>query len=125
MKQVKRKFKDSKRLKEASDDYRQEFLEQKHSDYLENDEAYEYYFDMIFAQKYAQHNRRTMLKQIIKELNIAYDEDKVVESIHNYIDFNDFILRKGAIASYEGKYCIVSLNMRDGILLCEGKSNEH
>ena len=40
------------------------------------------------------------------------------------MDFDRLILRKGAIAAEAGKKCIISLNMRDGVLLCKGKGNE-
>jgi tRNA-splicing ligase RtcB (3'-phosphate/5'-hydroxy nucleic acid ligase) len=50
---------------------------------------------------------------------------KKIESIHNYIDFNDFVLRKGAISAEKDKLCLIALNMRDGILLCQGKGNEN
>ena len=125
MKKVNRMCKDTKKLKEISDKYKKEFREKQHANYLESEEAFEYYFDMIFAQKYAQYNRRKMLTQILSNLALLdlYDEDKIIESIHNYIDFSDMIMRKGAIAAYEQQLCIVSLNMRDGILICEGKSN--
>jgi RNA-splicing ligase RtcB len=46
-----------------------------------------------------------------------------VESVHNYIDFHDMIIRKGAIRSYENERLIIPFNMRDGILMCWGKSN--
>lgn len=118
-----RKTKVSKELKSILDDYRDNFEEERHPDYLEEDEAYEYYFDMIFAQKFAQWNRRTMITRVMDRLGLDYDEDAVVESIHNYIDFKDFIIRKGAISAYDDKLCIISLNMKDGILLCRGKSN--
>ena len=125
MKKISRTCKDSKLLKLHSDNYKENFSNKQHTDYLESEEAFEYYFDMIFAQKYAQYNRRIMLKQILSNLilNDLYEEDKIIESIHNYIDFSDFIMRKGAISAYSKNLCIVSLNMRDGILLCEGKSN--
>ena len=79
--------------------------------------------DMIFCQKYAYLNRRILLKSILTGLGLEYDRDKIIESIHNYIDFTDLIVRKGAISAYKGQKCIVSLNMRDGILLCEGNGN--
>ena len=44
------------------------------------------------------------------------------ESVHNYIG-DDNIIRKGAIAAYEGQKCIIPLNMRDGSLICIGKGN--
>ena len=47
-----------------------------------------------------------------------------IETVHNFIDFRDFIVRKGAIRSYVGERMIIPFNMRDGILVCEGKSNE-
>ena len=46
-----------------------------------------------------------------------------IETVHNYIDFNDLIIRKGSITSYEKERFLLPFNMRDGILICEGKSN--
>jgi tRNA-splicing ligase RtcB (3'-phosphate/5'-hydroxy nucleic acid ligase) len=89
--------------------------------YLQGEYAMNYIYDMIFAQKYAEWNRKTMIDLISKALNLRiFDE---VSSVHNYLDFNDFIIRKGAISSYLGKKMVIPFNMRDGILLCEGKSN--
>lgn len=79
---------------------------------------------MIFAQKFAKLNRKIILKRLLNAINIPYDETNVIESIHNYIDFNDQIMRKGAISAHKDQLCLVSLNMRDGILLCKGKGNE-
>jgi tRNA-splicing ligase RtcB (3'-phosphate/5'-hydroxy nucleic acid ligase) len=91
--------------------------------YLSNENLMGYLYDMIFAQKYAEWNRDTILSLIKDKLKIK-DFDEVISTIHNYIDFNDFIIRKGAISSYKGDKMIIPFNMRDGILLCEGKSNE-
>ena len=52
---------------------------------------------------------------------------KVVEhftSIHNYIDFEDHIIRKGAIRAYKDEIILVPLNMRDGVAVCRGLGNE-
>jgi tRNA-splicing ligase RtcB (3'-phosphate/5'-hydroxy nucleic acid ligase) len=92
-------------------------------EYLEGQEAMDYFIDMIFAQKYAEVNRREMLKLILNSIPNVTSCD-VVESVHNFIDFKDFIIRKGAIRSYIGERMIIPFNMRDGLLLCEGKSNE-
>ena len=129
-----RKFKKTHQKKKEIREFENSLIEKYHayhksnekvkSKYLEPPDTYEYYFDMIFAQNYAQLNRRIMLKIILRQLNIPYEDDNIIESIHNYIDFNDFILRKGAISNYTDNYCIISLNMRDGILLCRGKTNE-
>lgn len=92
-------------------------------EYLDGEHLVGYLFDMIFAQQYALWNRKTMLSLIKKSLGIKkFDEE--IHSIHNYVDFKDFIIRKGAISSYEGQKMIIPFNMRDGILICEGKSNE-
>lgn len=91
--------------------------------YLSDKNLIGYLYDMIFAQKYAGWNRDTILSLIKDKLKIK-EFDEVISTIHNYIDFNDFIIRKGAISSYKGDKMIIPFNMRDGILLCEGKSNE-
>lgn len=91
--------------------------------YLSGNNLMNYFFDMIFAQQYAIWNRKTMLSLIKKAVGVKkYDEE--IHAIHNYVDFKDFIIRKGAIASYEGQKMVIPFNMRDGILICEGRSNE-
>jgi RNA-splicing ligase RtcB len=91
-------------------------------EFLEGGAAFEYLIDMLVAQKYALFNRQMMLAIICQILGGIKPLD-TIESIHNYIDFRDFIIRKGAIRSYIGERMIIPFNMRDGILLCEGKSN--
>jgi RNA-splicing ligase RtcB len=94
-------------------------------EWLEGDGAAGYLFDMIFSQVYASYNR-TIIGSIIRlivEESGGKDRIDQVETVHNFIDFNDFIIRKGAIRSYTGERMIIPFNMRDGILVCEGKSN--
>ena len=91
-------------------------------EFLEGGDAFEYLIDMLVAQKYAQLNRRMMLNTACLIIGIV-EPIEIIESIHNYIDFRDFIIRKGAIRSYVGEKMIVALNMKDGSLICEGKSN--
>lgn len=91
--------------------------------YLSGDECVEYLIDMIFAQEFASHNRRIILLIILQELNIEFSDANAIESVHNYIDFERLILRKGAISAENDKLCIISLNMRDGIYICKGKGN--
>jgi tRNA-splicing ligase RtcB len=83
-----------------------------------------YYFDMIWAQTWAKMNRRCMLSLILDELDVQFDAGRIIESVHNYIDFRDFVVRKGAISARADERCVLSLNMRDGILLCRGLGNE-
>lgn len=90
--------------------------------YLENEDMFDYCIDMVVAQYYAKINRDTILKIISNELNITIEN--TFQSVHNFIDFEDFIIRKGAIRSYKNEKMIIPFNMRDGILICEGKSNE-
>jgi len=89
--------------------------------WLENEDMAGYLFDMIFCQLYAHTNRLYMMNIITDILKVTPLE--MIETIHNFIDFNDFIIRKGAIRSYKNEKMIIPFNMRDGILLCEGQSN--
>lgn len=91
-------------------------------EYLMGENMMGYLYDMIFAQQYSLWNRSIMLELIADEIGVVMRED-TIHTIHNYVDFNDFIIRKGAISSYVGQKMIIPFNMRDGILLCEGKSN--
>lgn len=89
--------------------------------WLEGEEALGYLYDMIFAQIYAETNRKVIADIILDILKVQ--PVNMIETIHNFIDFKDFIIRKGSIRSYVGEKIIIPFNMRDGILLCEGKSN--
>lgn len=91
-------------------------------EWLEGNEAAGYLFDMIFAQTYATFNREQIFNIIVKDILHKTPLD-TVETVHNFIDFSDFVIRKGAIRSYEGDRMIIPFNMRDGILICRGLSN--
>ena len=81
----------------------------------------DYIHDMKIVQEYAMWNRITMTDVIrtYMSLNAFYD----FETIHNYIDTDDMILRKGAISAHRGELLLIPINMRDGSLLCVGKGN--
>lgn len=89
---------------------------------LQGDEMYKYLVDMVIAQTYAEFNHRAMAHSIFVGLRDVEAVDKI-HSKHNFIDPQDWIIRKGAIRAYEGERMIIPFNMRDGILICEGKSN--
>jgi len=96
-------------------------------DYIEGRDMQGYLADMIFAQAYAVENRRTILKRIWKIFeapNTVLPEPEAIESIHNYIDFKDFMIRKGAISAHKDEIMIIPFNMEDGILICKGLGNE-
>lgn len=99
-------------------------VEENPVNFLSGAMAFDYFYDLIFANQYAKLNRRLILKTILDFLKAEYDQTQIVESIHNTIDMRDFILRKGAIAAHKDEKCLVALNMRDGILLCKGKGEE-
>jgi len=84
-----------------------------------------YVDDMMVAQEYASLNRKTMARLIIEQ-HFDKDMDAMdhIESVHNYINFEDKIIRKGAISAHEGERVIIPLNMRDGSILGVGKGNE-
>lgn len=96
---------------------------QAHDKFLTGVEAYRYYFDMIFAQCYAQHNRFIMLETMLNAFGVELDPNRVIESVHNYIDFGDLIWRKGAVAAHKDSLVIIALNMREGILIARGLGN--
>ena len=90
-------------------------------EWLEGNDATGYLLDMVFCQAYAAFNRLVMQRIIADILHV--DPSDEIETVHNFVDFQDFIIRKGAIRSYEGERMLIPFNMRDGILVCEGKSN--
>jgi tRNA-splicing ligase RtcB len=94
----------------------------KNLEYLYGQNMYDYLVDCIFADWYAGNSRHWMAI-IIDELLPAAPTLEIVHTVHNYIDPRDLVIRKGAIASYEGEKMIIPFNMQDGTLICEGKSN--
>jgi RNA-splicing ligase RtcB len=93
--------------------------------YLEGYKKNEYLFSMDVAQRYAAFNRELITNDI---MTLFFHQNRlgqgVVESTHNYINFNDDIIRKGAISAHKGQDVIIPWNMRDGIIIGTGKGNE-
>lgn len=75
------------------------------------------------AQRYARLNRRLILAAIADILGRRYDDDAIVESVHNAIDPLDRIIRKGAIPARCGEKVIIPFNMASGTLLGIGRGN--
>lgn len=93
--------------------------------YLYGETLKGYLSDMVIAQAYAKFNHEVILNTVSSILSkFKIKETDRIQSIHNYISFDDHILRKGAISSYIGERMIIPFNMRDGIAICEGKSND-
>ncbi len=91
-------------------------------DWLEGREAHGYYVDMLFAQQYARWNRERMSAEICEALGV--DPTDRFQSVHNYVDFGDLTVRKGATPARDGQRLVVPFNMADGSVLARGKGNE-
>ena len=81
-----------------------------------------YMHDMELMQKYAVLNRRTMANIMLEKAELT--EIEAFETIHNYIDFNRMMLRKGAVSAENGETLLIPINMRDGSIIAKGKGNE-
>lgn len=93
--------------------------------YLKGDTMNDYLEDMKIAQQFAFLNRFTILSEIKEALNLTMDfRCDLFDTVHNYIDFNRNIIRKGAISAEAGELLAIPMNMRDGVLICIGKGNE-
>ena len=82
----------------------------------------QYLHDMKIAQKYAELNRKAIMREIIKGLKLHVTDQ--FTTVHNYIDTDSMILRKGSVSARAGERLIIPINMRDGSLICTGKGNE-
>lgn len=91
--------------------------------YLTGEYREDYLHDMRICQTYATINRAEIAKTILKEYGIYSNQD-YFETIHNYICFDDNIVRKGAIRANKGERVIIPINMRDGSIIAVGKGNE-
>lgn len=82
----------------------------------------QYLHDMKIAQRFAELNRQAMMDTIVKGMGFHVVEQ--FTTIHNYIDIDNMILRKGSVSAQAGERLLIPINMRDGSLLCTGKGNE-
>lgn len=90
--------------------------------YVENSDMDDYLHDMRICQEYAVLNRETIMKNILAHIGIKPIE--TFETIHNYVDMDHKIIRKGAVSAKKDEILLIPINMRDGSLLCKGKGNE-
>lgn len=89
--------------------------------YVEGELMKQYLHDMRIAQEFATYNRKAMADVIVKGMGVKMAEQ--FTTIHNYIDLDHGILRKGAVSAQEGERLLIPINMRDGSLICTGKGN--
>lgn len=90
--------------------------------YLTGELRADYLHDMKICQEFARRNREEIARRIFR--HIKWSGKRGFHTIHNYIDFTDNIIRKGAIRCNQGEMVIIPLNMRDGSILAIGKGNE-
>ena len=81
----------------------------------------EYLQDMKISKEYAIKNREKMSKVLLERAGLTAVES--FHTVHNYIDIENMILRKGAIPAYKDQKVLIPINMRDGSVLAVGKGN--
>ena len=89
--------------------------------YLSDKYLAEYLHDVEICQNFAKRNRELMAEIILERTGMTSLE--AFHTIHNYIDVDEMILRKGAIAAHSGEKVLIPINMRDGSVLAVGKGN--
>lgn len=77
---------------------------------------------MKITQRFAVLNRQAMTDEIVRGLRLTVTDQ--FTTIHNYIDTDNMILRKGAVSARKGEKLLIPINMRDGSLICVGKGND-
>ncbi|MDR1002409.1 MAG: RtcB family protein [Oscillospiraceae bacterium] len=81
----------------------------------------DYMNDMEITQRYALLNRRAIVREIVKQMKFKAEDS--FTTIHNYIETDTMILRKGAVSAKAGERILIPINMRDGSLICVGRGN--
>ena len=90
--------------------------------YLTGEDRDRYLHDMEIMQRYAALNRQTIRDCIMDGLKLH--EADFFTTVHNYIDLEHGILRKGSVSARAGERLLIPLNMRDGALICVGLGND-
>ncbi|MDD5935197.1 MAG: RtcB family protein [Clostridiales bacterium] len=89
--------------------------------YLEGKYLEDYLHDVVICQAFARRNREKMAEIILERTGMTGGE--AFHTIHNYINTDEMIIRKGAIAAHSGEKVLIPINMRDGSVLAIGKGN--
>ena len=90
--------------------------------YAEGELFSDYIHDMKIVQQFAAINRKVMTGIIIE--GMGFTEIERFTTVHNYIDTDTMILRKGAVSAKAGEKLLIPMNMRDGSFICIGKGND-
>ena len=81
----------------------------------------DYLHDVELCQRFARRSREKMPEIILERTGL--EAKSAFQTIHNYINVDEMILRKGAIAAHEGELVLIPINMRDGSVLARGRGN--
>ena len=81
----------------------------------------DYMHDVEICQRFARKNREKIAEILLARTGMTGTE--AFHTIHNYIDVDEMILRKGAIAAHAGEKVLIPINMRDGSVLAIGRGN--
>ena len=82
----------------------------------------DYLNDIDICQEFARQNREIIAEKLLDQTGlVGYD---AFQTIHNYIDVDAMILRKGSVSAKDGEKLLIPINMRDGSLICIGKGNK-
>ncbi|MDO5478191.1 MAG: RtcB family protein [Clostridia bacterium] len=81
----------------------------------------DYLHDVNICQQFAKRNREKMAEVLLERTGLTGYE--AFQTIHNYIDVDEMILRKGSVSAKLGEKLLIPINMRDGSLICIGKGN--
>lgn len=90
--------------------------------YVEGELFDDYIHDMKIVQAFAALNRKAMINELVDGMRLTVVDG--FTTIHNYIDTDSMILRKGAVSAKAGERLLIPINMRDGSLICVGKGND-
>lgn len=90
--------------------------------YLTGTDRLDYLHDMQICQEFAQSNRSKIADTIICKM--GFKEKERFETVHNYIEIETNLIRKGAISAKLGEKLLIPINMRDGCIIGIGKGNE-
>lgn len=91
--------------------------------YLTGEHREMYLHDMKLCQEFASLNRKQIWTEIMSGLGLNKMLVTYFETIHNYIEHDTNIVRKGAISAKEGEMVLIPINMRDGCIIGRGKGN--
>ena len=113
------------KLIEISNKYKDRTKLPKDLCYLEGEDRENYLHDMAICQKFASYNRASIANIILEKMNLGtLNNLPNFQTIHNYISFEDNIVRKGAISAKKGERVLIPINMRDGCIIGIGKGND-